>query len=247
MAKSACKCKKPAECEECPEWIFTFADLVMLMMGFFVILWVLKPSPTKTPPDPARRPPSPRPTRSGWTRSEKIREGFGYVPNPESQDPVDMRAVAKRGGQESPDKGPGKAGATREPPQGADGTDALVMNVRPGTHVSVGGKLLFDPGDAKLTPADRAARWTRSPGSSRATATSSRSRGTPRWTTCRNGRVARTLAARPAADGPVDPPGAGGGGLPDRPGALARRGAGAGVLDLRAGGTEGLHGRRPRC
>ncbi len=43
MSKS-CKCKKPAECEECPEWIFTFADLVMLMMGFFVILWVLKPN-----------------------------------------------------------------------------------------------------------------------------------------------------------------------------------------------------------
>ena len=36
MAKAkACRCKKE-ECEECPEWIFTFADLVMLMMGFFV-------------------------------------------------------------------------------------------------------------------------------------------------------------------------------------------------------------------
>ena len=39
--KPPCKCKKD-ECEECPEWIFTFADLVMLMMGFFVILWVLE-------------------------------------------------------------------------------------------------------------------------------------------------------------------------------------------------------------
>ena len=46
MAEKACKCKK-TECEECPEWIFTFADLVMLMMGFFVILWVLKPQPGK--------------------------------------------------------------------------------------------------------------------------------------------------------------------------------------------------------
>ena len=42
MAKSCPKTKCP-EPEECPEWIFTFADLVMLMMGFFVILWVLKP------------------------------------------------------------------------------------------------------------------------------------------------------------------------------------------------------------
>ena len=39
--------RKP-ECEECPEWIFTFADLVMLMMGFFVILWVLKPPAGKS-------------------------------------------------------------------------------------------------------------------------------------------------------------------------------------------------------
>ena len=46
MAKS-CKCKKGEECEECPEWIFTFADLVMLMMGFFVILFVLKPEGKK--------------------------------------------------------------------------------------------------------------------------------------------------------------------------------------------------------
>ena len=44
MAKSACKCKE-TECEECPEWIFTLADLIMCMMGLFVILWVLKPGP----------------------------------------------------------------------------------------------------------------------------------------------------------------------------------------------------------
>ena len=40
-SKHACKCKKSPECEECPEWIFTFADLVMLMMGFFVIGWTV--------------------------------------------------------------------------------------------------------------------------------------------------------------------------------------------------------------
>ena len=38
-----CKCKE-VECEECPEWIFTLADLIMCMMGLFVILWVIKPS-----------------------------------------------------------------------------------------------------------------------------------------------------------------------------------------------------------
>src|SRR3954469_16501437 len=79
--KSSCKCKAP-ECEECPEWIFTFADLVMLMMGFFVILWVTKPAPTKTV-DGA--------VDEKWLEVvAKIREAFKYVPDPESKDPVDM-------------------------------------------------------------------------------------------------------------------------------------------------------------
>ena len=80
MAKPACKCKS-AECEECPEWIFTFADLVMLMMGFFVILWVLKPNPTKNPP------PSPGGQTDDTTIqvAAGIREAFGYVPDPRAR------------------------------------------------------------------------------------------------------------------------------------------------------------------
>ncbi|MEL7238501.1 MAG: OmpA family protein, partial [Planctomycetota bacterium] len=37
------QCDPEELCEECPEWIFTLADLLMCMMGLFVILWVLKP------------------------------------------------------------------------------------------------------------------------------------------------------------------------------------------------------------
>ena len=47
MAKCG-KCDPHEICEECPEWIFTLADLIMCMMGLFVILWVLKPDPGKT-------------------------------------------------------------------------------------------------------------------------------------------------------------------------------------------------------
>ena len=87
MAKSPCKCK-PTECEECPEWIFTFADLVMLMMGFFVILWVLKPSP------------NPKGGASDDDYQVKvyaaIRDAFGYVPNPNSKDPVDMKMMMEK-------------------------------------------------------------------------------------------------------------------------------------------------------
>src|SRR5450755_2089529 len=98
MAKAKCACKKPTECEECPEWIFTFADLVMLMMGFFVILWVLKPSPTKT--------------AEGVIDDHylevlaKIREAFGYLPDPKSTDPVDVKLLLIKLQQMKPLKGP---------------------------------------------------------------------------------------------------------------------------------------------
>ena len=139
MAKK--KCPEP---EECPEWIFTFADLVMLMMGFFVILWVLKPNPGKNGEgemDPK------------WMEVvAKIREAFKHVPDPESKDPIDMYMLMKKIEQiEPPLKGPGAGAETKDRPQGANGFEPLVMNVRPGTHVAVGGRLAFDKGNAAMT------------------------------------------------------------------------------------------------
>src|SRR3954466_9624072 len=102
MSKN-CKCKKSGECEECPEWIFTFADLVMLMMGFFVILWVLKPNPGKEGAASAQQ--LPTEVLAG------IREAFGYVPDPDSKNPVDM-AMLKKVGRMRPPQGPGDGGKT---------------------------------------------------------------------------------------------------------------------------------------
>src|SRR3978361_386592 len=108
MAKAKCRCKA-AECEECPEWIFTFADLVMLMMGFFVILWVLKPNgePKK---DDVKELPS---QEEGLNTVGQIRGGFGWEPNPSSNDPVDQTVIRKR--QQS---GQGKGGKTDAAPHG---------------------------------------------------------------------------------------------------------------------------------
>ena len=55
MAKG-CKCDPHEICEECPEWIFTLADLIMCMMGLFVILWVLKPSVESKPTEAGATP-----------------------------------------------------------------------------------------------------------------------------------------------------------------------------------------------
>jgi flagellar motor protein MotB len=142
MSKKACRCKH-AECEECPEWIFTFADLVMLMMGFFVILWVLKPNPNP---------------KGGSGADEKqvkvfaaIRDAFGYVPNPNSKDPVDMKMILDKLEMMKIPVGPGEGAQTTVRPQGALGTDPEVTTIRMGKQAVVGGRMLFDRGGAQLT------------------------------------------------------------------------------------------------
>ena len=137
-----CKCKE-VECEECPEWIFTLADLIMCMMGLFVILWVLKPGPK----DNAG-------TLDGdWIKVvAAIRENFGYIPDPKSTDPVDLHMLAKK--LESLDslKGMGDGGKNKLQRRSPEGIDDDAQTIRPGKLSAVGGKLLFLPGDAKLTP-----------------------------------------------------------------------------------------------
>jgi len=143
MATKACKCKA-TECEECPEWIFTFADLVMLMMGFFVILWVLKPNPGKKGSD--------NDSENDYVVkiAASIRAGFDYVPNPQSRDPVDRQMIIDGLSRTHP-PGDGKMGKSVIQPKGAVGTDDDVTSIRPSDHATEGGKMLFDQGSAALS------------------------------------------------------------------------------------------------
>src|SRR5437660_1882733 len=132
MAKS-CHCKKPNECEECPEWIFTFADLVMLMMGFFVILWVLKPAPNPKSSDGSKN--------DDWIKvAAAVRDAFGYIPDPKSHDPVDVAMIMLKL-QRMKMNGPGNGGQTQVTPRGPEGTDPEVTTVRPGLFATDGGKM----------------------------------------------------------------------------------------------------------
>jgi chemotaxis protein MotB len=140
MAKGNCKCKT-AECEECPEWIFTFADLVMLMMGFFVILWVLKPAPPQNQADRQVLP---------MDLLIAIREAFQHIPDPSSQDPVDVEMI-KRKLEKLKVNGVGDGGKTRVEKAAPEGTDPEVELIRPSKQVGTGAKVIFGQGDAKLT------------------------------------------------------------------------------------------------
>ena len=145
MATSSCKCKE-VECEECPEWIFTLADLIMCMMGLFVILWVLKPGPKKVTEN----------LEGDWIRVvAAIREQFGYIPDPKSSDPVDIHMLMKKLESIDSMKGPGDGGKKPLPRKSPAGVDDDSQTIRQGKQSAVGGRISFQPGDATLTPETR--------------------------------------------------------------------------------------------
>lgn len=145
MAKAGCKCDPHDICEECPEWIFTLADLIMCMMGLFVLLWVLKPSPGET----KQQSESAMQSDARWLETVgEIRGGFGWVPDPNSGDPVDQIILAKRARL----AGPGEKGVSTRENKGAEGSDPETTTIRTGREAAVGGRLIFDAGSAELLP-----------------------------------------------------------------------------------------------
>ncbi|HEX8342978.1 MAG TPA: OmpA family protein [Tepidisphaeraceae bacterium] len=150
MAKGCKKCDPHEICEECPEWIFTLADLIMCMMGLFVIMWVLKPGGEPTPMASADQ----QKQQQEWLETVgEIRAGFGYVPDPNSADPVDQAMIAKK----MRLVGPGEQGTQKQKQEAVEGTDPTVTNIRESKIAAVGTKIEFTAGQAALTPQHRGA------------------------------------------------------------------------------------------
>lgn len=145
MAKG-CKCDPHELCEECPEWIFTLADLIMCMMGLFVLLWVLKPEGKKTPDSPLAAAALQAQEDKLNTQLGEIRSSFGYEPNPTSKDPVDQMMIKRRKDKQNE----GQGGRTEVKPRGSQGPEREVQSVRPGKHAIIGTRILFEPGSAEL-------------------------------------------------------------------------------------------------
>ncbi len=148
MAKKCGKCDPHEICEECPEWIFTLADLIMCMMGLFVLLWVLKPSPS---PNVG----SAQPQDEEWVKmAAAIREAFGYEPDPsKTDDRVNTYMLMEKLHLMKPRTSPGEGGETKVKRDGAVGTDPEVTTIRPGKQAIVGGRLAFESGSS-MPPAD---------------------------------------------------------------------------------------------
>ncbi len=145
MAKGCKKCDPHEICEECPEWIFTLADLIMCMMGLFVILWVLKKE--GAPATNAANTPQEMSQRELEVIGE-IRAGFGYVPDPNSSDPVDVAMFKKklRLGQVDLEKG-----VQEQKQEATEGTDPNVTNIRESKLAAIGTKLDFVRGKSQLS------------------------------------------------------------------------------------------------
>src|SRR5205823_2017515 len=81
-----------------------------------------------------------------------IREAFKYEPDPQSQDPIDLELLMRKMQKIKPHMGPGEGGETKIRREGAEGTDPEVTKIREGKRTGVGGRLLFAPGAAELSP-----------------------------------------------------------------------------------------------
>jgi outer membrane protein OmpA-like peptidoglycan-associated protein len=144
MAKKCGKCK-PTECEECPEWIFTLADLIMCMMGLFVILWVLKTEGAKSQGNSDDN-------KAYVKMAAAIRDAFGYIPNPLSTDPVDIMLLQQKLEGDRVPRGPGEGSLTQEEKESNEGPDRQVTKIRDGDIESTGTAMLFSSGSAQPTP-----------------------------------------------------------------------------------------------
>jgi chemotaxis protein MotB len=135
--------KKKAAAEEpagesAPMWIVSFADLVTLMMSFFVVLYAMKQGGEK----------------QQLEQAAAIKAVFdpGYVPPNDSQSDFDI-AVRRYRGQPGPAY-PNSGGHAPKPTDGAAGVDQTVTAIRPGRQIVTGTRITFEINSTVLEAAD---------------------------------------------------------------------------------------------
>lgn len=137
------------EHEGAPEWLISFADMVMLMMGFFVIMFAMNAQPKGGN------------AGGGGEASEgvaaensmvdlaiAVRRAFNNEVDINSDDPNDKPLVERLKQLE-------KHGAGTSRDEGTEGKDRNVTVVRPGDRMGRGGRVDFRSGSADLTDTAR--------------------------------------------------------------------------------------------
>lgn len=114
--------------ESAPMWIVSFADLVTLMMSFFVVLYALKQGGSKQQMD--------------TMAAVKVAFNPNYVP-PEDSPQEWQLAIRRAQGIVGPAY-VNSGGVATQPTQGAQGPDDKVTTILPGRQIVTGGKINFD-------------------------------------------------------------------------------------------------------
>lgn len=128
--------------EGAPEWLISFADNVMLQMGFFVILLALNMGP-KAKSEVDGDGSSPGPSARMLDYAIAVREGFNNPLNLNSNNPSDQPLIRRM--LERQAKG-------NAHDSGAQGDRENVQSVRPGDYKLDGGVVHFEEASAELSP-----------------------------------------------------------------------------------------------
>jgi chemotaxis protein MotB len=119
-------------------WIVSFADLMCLMMSFFVIMSAGNPKDTKIDPE--------------FTEVvAAIKQAFHYLPPADSSDPVDVQILMNQLKSQKGRGGEGKKGDAFQDNEGAVGRYDQITTVREGTQVTMGGQIPFGKNSVELT------------------------------------------------------------------------------------------------
>ncbi len=139
MAQKKAKAPEPAG-ESAPMWIVSFADLVTLLMSFFVVLYAMKQGGEKK--------------QMETMAAIKAQFDPDYVPPPDSDAAWQQAIRAAHGLPGPPYQNLG--GKTTKPTSGADGPQPKVETIRPGKVIVTGGKITFGLGECKLDETSQA-------------------------------------------------------------------------------------------
>lgn len=141
--------------EGAPEWLISFADNVMLQMGFFVILLALAMQASKVGGTANRAgegdtggKPKPGPTAEQLDWAIAVREAFNNPVNVKSTDPRDSLLIQRLVNR--------RLAAEARPP-GQPGPDQDVKTIRPSEYSGLGGTVPFAQDAVQLDEAGQAA------------------------------------------------------------------------------------------